>query len=812
MKSRSLILKYLLLITVIVLPVIALEYGNNSGIVSSTDTYSTVTNNQEVSESTDSRYAKVLPDSYTKNYLELPKMVPGFRSKIKRIDFKSGKIDFFIYDSRGDLLPYELSYINKYLKENIALSLEQKKKISTKVKSLYTDILLDQDGMLVEDVDESLIGNLKESNELANAIRSAEQKYFGKKSLSIEGTYTLTTSEYCLAVITLDGSIINLPDSMLYNRIILNQGFSLKGEKNNGEPAIAEVLGNTVLLFAFNVATKLNEINLDLKLYVLGIFMPLTIGYTAFSKSTKFIQKIQDHDNLIEQGVMGLLVLGLFYFTSIVHKSDNMQYNQTVFQTNITGILKKGVKYADQASNMVTSSYVNFQRNNIGVKSAEEFRNLYRRKVINSNVLSYSKSFDSVCNKTFSSEKLEQYKGVYTKDGLLYPRTEDLFQKYQKKIVIGSEEMFYIPGTNKSISLTACNENSKQWNYLKTDQNNIDNYIQEIIESNKSEKNQKEINILTSLYEDSFKYSYEHGFIHAPFIMLIDSAIKGIHRDSEFNKNEKKFQETNYGNSFEGQKSLQVELLNNKVELSGEQLNYLFSNLPYMLIPPATSIKEIITDILPTSTLSQIPFIGGMAEAFTKMASMPITVYIMQEFINFSPFVGISIAGVAVITYLFGTIFIYTYLSPYLVVYIFSTQQTEKVKKFLVKGILLAMKPLLIVLSVVVTIVVIRFIDILSVTIIQNEFTLLMKIARNGMDFTSNPNINLVDIILLIIKGTVALSAKIISIFMSVYMILKGPDIILSVLGIDDGGTGVDIKEHVGQDIDNKNRLNNPGV
>lgn len=813
--------RLLILFILFLIPCVALEFGNGNGIISSEykqykSKKQEFTGNKTL-QITDTRYAKTLPDPYTKNYLELPQMNRGYKSKTKHIDFKTGKVEFFIFDSMGDLLPYELSYINKYIIESVALNKEQKIKVANKVKSLYPEIVIDESGNVLEDIDGSLVGNLKESNDLSIAIKKAERDYFGDNNdFSIDGTYELTTSEFALSVMTLDGAIINIPDSMLYNRIILNQGYSIREKKRDNEPTISELLGNTVLLFVFKVVTKLNDINLDLKLFVLGVFLPLSVSYTAFTKGTKYIQGISDFDDLIEKGIVGLIVLGLFYFSHTVHKnSEGEQFNQTTFQTNVTYVFKKLMRYADKGTNAVTVSYVDFQRNNIGVKSAEEFKNLYSRKVINNNILKYTSKVESICSKTYNIEKLEQYRGIFTKDGLIYPRTEDLYKKYKNKVVIGSEDMFYVPSIldkYKILSLSTCNENSKLANYIGKDQENINSYLDEIIDSNKLERNQKEINILKALYEESFKYSKVHGFIHAPFIMLIDSAMKTIHQDTMFNKQENRFTESQYNNTFDGRDAVNLEITDNtKIELSSEQLNYIFSNLPYMVIPPASSIKEVITDVIPTSFLSKVPFVGGLFEAGSKLMAMPLTVLIMQELIKYAPLVGITVVGLLVIIYFYSTVFIYTFASPYLVAFAFATRQTEKVFGFLKRGFIIAFKPILILLSIVIAIVVVKYINIMSIALVQSEFSLLMTIARDGMDFNQNSNISVVDIVLLVIKGTVALSAQLISLVASIYMILKGADIILSVLGVDDT-SGVDIKEHVGQDIDSKNKLTNPGV
>lgn len=102
--------------------------------------------------------------------------------------------------------------------------------------------------------------------------------------------------------------------------------------------------------------------------------------------------------------------------------------------------------------------------------------------------------------------------------------------------------------------------------------------------------------------------------------------------------------------------------------------------------------------------------------------------------------------------------------------------------------------------SIAIALVSIRIIDSFYAAIGAQELYTLLQLARDGQSF-EDYYWHTSDILIYIVKGTVGLAMKFISFLGSIYLVFKGADYILSIMGVDER-SGIDVKEHVGGELE----------
>ena len=146
-----------------------------------------------------------------------------------------------------------------------------------------------------------------------------------------------------------------------------------------------------------------------------------------------------------------------------------------------------------------------------------------------------------------------------------------------------------------------------------------------------------------------------------------------------------------------------------KDNITNSKLGYLSGKLVWMMFPGATAIKDFIEGVVNKILTILSPFIliyfgiagaiGLFAGSFLNTISAYATTVVLMEWtFALIPLMVISVASIITITSYMVTLCKYFYISPFVIAWAMATRRVDKIIDFLLVGIAIFFKPVLIVL------------------------------------------------------------------------------------------------------------------
>ena len=225
--------------------------------------------------------------------------------------------------------------------------------------------------------------------------------------------------------------------------------------------------------------------------------------------------------------------------------------------------------------------------------------------------------------------------------------------------------------------------------------------------------------------------------------------------------------------------------------------------LPYMLVPGSDSIKKTVTDTLGTvsSKFEALPFVGKFVSAAKQGVGIGVAIFLIKYVILYLPFVALILASFLVTVYYLISVIIYLNLAPFLAAFAFARGQTEQLKAFFTKGVLIGLKPLILVISIIMGVIGLDLVKALNLLIIEEQFNNFFAITMTQETLSTAYAFS--DYGLLFLKGFIALIISITAAIIVFYVVLNGSDVITRILGIDEKTSG-DTQNVVGSQIEQK--------
>ena len=671
--------------------------------------------------------------------------------RLKKIDLQNGIFEYYIYKN-DTIVKNDLFWVNNACKKVYSsLTKTEKQKIKEQMKNIDFE-------------DEKKVEKI-----VGKSIEELEKKYLNENYKSTTTQQYLTTSKYLIAVLTMNSDIIDIDASIKYNKIILKNAYAI----DNNE--LSKKLNLDFFSFIFEWVVKSNLLFRHLQIILLGFFVPVSLGFLGFSKISRKIQGLFDTEDLIERGALGVVVFLLFFVSSnnFEAKEKNISYAQSLFQSEIGTLAKIAVDYADKLSNTLTASYVNKLKKDVGVSSKKEIERILAQNLKLEKTL---KSYKALQNECYSNKK-----GVisgFQPDAVTSFPSSEFFQREDKQ-GLGLDETGYFKkwnDTSKNIRYTTsfCRNIDIAKNSIETTLKRNDDFLKDV---NNTVRSNTSIKDFADTSEEMLKMSADIGFLYAPFVMFNkifienDGLMKPIHQTD-------------------------------KIENDELGLNKLMYYSPLVAAPGVDSTLRVYKELAPKQGLKKIgakfldgiPGVGnglkGVVDYLLDKAGFIMITGLMAKVYNYLPLVGITIASILVICYFCITLFVYALISPFYSVYVFSTQQKESIINFLVRGIVIMFKPILIVISIIIAIIATELITKLGYTLSAQIFTFF---TGNNIAF----DLTLSSLIVSFLHGLVDLAIAIATTLFSFYFVFKGSDLILSVFGYKD--SGIDANEIVSQ-------------
>ena len=235
-----------------------------------------------------------------------------------------------------------------------------------------------------------------------------------------------------------------------------------------------------------------------------------------------------------------------------------------------------------------------------------------------------------------------------------------------------------------------------------------------------------------------------------------------------------------------------VDGLKNGNSLSDELIAHIMGKLVYFIIPGAGSIYEFMKDAIDKLITVVASFIGGktggifggvigaaigsiIGKIGGPIGSFYATAFIIDKVLSWVPVLTATVAGTIVFVGYLVSLIKYFYISPFVVAFALTTKRMDKIVNFLVSGITIFFKPVLIVLFIYLALFLHTIIDELFIVFSVEQFG---AIKVSGYDFLA----------IFGISGIQAL-LKIFGVLASTYVmwktIINGPDWTFKFIGLD---------------------------
>lgn len=734
-----------------------------------------------------------------------PAVKEKYDARVYSIDYWSATTICLIFDRTSKQVVDKVSYTNPAL-------YEQNTKLSAQIKENATKSAEPD----------------KKSVERYNALKNIKENY--SDSYLGGSKIFLNAPHYLIAGLTLDNKIIDIKNTVSSNAIQLQSDYTLfpnsyldysadnhyigtigviKGmwnslwsddeavvEKNNYERLsnsavmitshTKDMLTNSII-FVIQFFNHYNPILLELKSYLLFITVPITLLFLLSNKVTKKLSNIRDNDDILERALMTIVALFVFYFSTatieVPSDGGNGKISQVSYHGFYRSILNAGSTFADKVSYATLDAYMLYKFRDVGMVSQQNINDLEAQKIL----LKTESDFLNIalkvgCYDVYDTVKTREQVQLVTGLDLMFPPTENQTQfKIEEKefyVTWYTNDFLKIKDISPSFAISGCAnifKNSKELKAKLTQVNDELSYIK-IMQSD-SVANEK----LTTLAKTQYRNFGELGWIALPMLASLDNALDELELITNFS-NKLKNDSERFAIASEG--NVKVE---GNANMTSEIDSAMLNNLPYIMIPFLGNLKSEL------ATMMHIPVLSSLVPQISNTGAFWASVAISKFFIGMLPSIVVLTSSILIIGYWLISILIYYIVTPFLLAFALATTQTEVIKKYLLTGVILAFKPLILVVSIVIAMFAIEFLTNLNSLLLDWSF-------GNVQELFSKVDFNLAFLIMLK-EFLHILNTIVISIF-GFYLIFNGSDIILNIFGVKD--INLDIQTSVGDKIDGK--------
>ncbi len=779
--------------------------------------------------------------TFTKCELSCPNTKDGYFTRFKKFDLRTGSIECFVYDKRDFINAVsEVSTVNSYCIKEFKADEPNLNKIDTSA---------------------------------VDRITKHENTFFNNSNNS----NFINAPKFLLSSLTFDSQIIDIKKSLEQNQIKLNSGYTIYANGSiNDTTSFYTSIKNTIkstfgvkeaqiesfkrlelissiqtllsdsIIFIMHFLNENNEILVKLKAFLLVTILPtIMLTATAQKASLKF-QKKHDNEDIIEKIGVGVFIIIVFFISTVkIDTSKDNHISQTIFQNFSRPILYAGAEFADSMSNNTTIAYLKSNAKDVGISSTEDIKSLMMQQSQLSKVQKWlSYILNNYCYSNYDIKKMRNEvkdkfgvdsnfpssETVNFNDNVLGKRTVNFYQYLKNQDKKTESDM---------VSVSSCFNIEQKYLNNKNELSIINNLLTKYQDSRFNETLNTQLDILTKI---EMRNSAELGFLNAPLLATTSIALNSIgvfQKDSVDTKiaTEKTLK------SYRKSQGYEVGDIAENQGAFDSSINSILSSMPYLLLPGADSIQMRIAGLIKTDKKSEsskfiksivtkavalIP--GGQVVAlastisdmlsnlrssdfFVTVVASILTIIIMMFIILYLPIIAISMASFAVIFFYFLNVEIFYLTSPFIVAFAFVSNQLEILKSVFKTLLILAFKPVLIVISVVLALFAFEFFTTINQSLLEQQFEPIfaMTEAMQVNSIGSASTYMFSDFGLIFIKGFISMGISIVSIIVCFYLVLNGANLILDMFRVREAS--FDAQSILGDKIEGKsNKMNMPTV
>lgn len=577
----------------------------------------------------------------------------------------------------------------------------------------------------------------------------------------------LDLSQFLVSIFLLDSDKIDIAQTLTRNKVILVSPYKRAFDELS--------LDEKSLLFYIKFFVKCDQWLLNLNSYVLFIFIPYVLVAFLFNKTIN-----KDKEGAIEGIVLAVVILYFFY---LVPASD--QVSRTLFQNLYTTYIQKTLELSTSLTNIFSSTFTSYQARNSGKLDKQELENIITDSLQNRASLPYYKEYFNTCLSNYNTNLFT----IRDDEGFIFPKNlaiNNLGSSWSERSTQNDTSVISLT------SLEFCHNAEAKIKAITVKQVENTKILEDYQASLGDKLNQEQLALLQKMQAQNV---HDFGFISTPLIAS----------NNMFSENLNMFQRTQ-----KSQNDIETAITKKdkddglqKGVIADSTLGNMIELLPYMLVPGADSVKKTVTDTIGTvsSKFEALPFVGTFVSATKEAVGAGVTIFLIKYIILYLPIILLIVAAFLNIIYYFISIIVYLNLSPFVATWALAKGQNDQLKTFFVKGIFIGLKPLILVISIVLSVIGLDLIKALNLFLIEKQFNNFFAITMTQETLSIAYAFS--DDGLLFLKGFIALAISIASGIIVFYIVLNGADVIQRILGIDER-TGGDAQTTLGNQVEQK--------
>ena len=192
--------------------------------------------------------------------------------------------------------------------------------------------------------------------------------------------------------------------------------------------------------------------------------------------------------------------------------------------------------------------------------------------------------------------------------------------------------------------------------------------------------------------------------------------------------------------------------------------------------------------------------VSGLIDGTIEILATAVAIILSIFIVSIAPLIAIMASGFMVMSFYFFSIAILYAIIPFASIFAFSTGNLDIIKNLIKHTFLLALKPILFVVSVIMAIFAYDVLNSLNQVVVAGMFEPLFMLTNDIQTDSGSGTFDMIQnfahglgagAILLFLKSTLLLATSFITIFVCFYLVFNGANIILDILGMRDGGFDV---------------------
>lgn len=650
------------------------------------------------------------------------------------------------------------------------------------------------------------------------SLLNQNKDFLESKITYTEKSDSLTMSHFLSSLVTLNPNIIDREQTKNLGHLTLKDGLDFVSlEKINR----SQNLGNTLEDFADSVLEKFGrDMNRQEPASIIGKEYQKTSAVDGFNKNNMayFSDLFMNMEKVYQHlQILLFVVVGGFYISSIganklqvylenrgesasnqpyLHKfyipllmvgtffmpipEANGTAHSTMVQNTIRYFTAESTKIADMASAIGGKTYMDKIYKSIGGINYAGVVSLLNQKYEKQYIATEGeKIYQNTCAKRYTKPYSAQKESYFT------TLTEEEKEKFKE---VYRQDFNQVAGKEQDISLEACIFLEVEILKAKNDLDRVQTQLNGIKKFNSNDNIKNQINRLDSYFNTR---ENQLGWINslitpssailAQTFVFADNQVINYDVKEATEKNQKNVEEFSEKGYTQGK---------SKGKINDSMLGSLAGQLVWMMLPGASAIKDFVKENIKElsaaigfSIGSPIPGVGSIVGgilgwvvgAITSSTAYAFSILLMEWTFEKVPLLVCTTASIIVFVSYLVSLCKYFYISPFVVAFAMATKRMNKIVDFLVSGIAIFFKPILIVLFIYLALFVHTLIDEIFIFMSVEQFS---GIETSWYNFHTN-------FVIGAITGLLVIFGKLASSYIMWKLIISGPSWAMSLVGID---------------------------